>query len=465
MTRALVVVVVALGSTGTALAQQPTYCLKDYAEDLSALSPRARDVEARAHSYSYAVRTTGTYECVSYGADGNLKKTREVATAHGTAFGYRKDGDDTLLLTNDHVAEWPAVTDAEHPVEGIPAGCKRIADSLKIVDDDHDHYTADDIPLARVVADPTLDVAILRAHAKLDVLPWRVGKSASLAARAVVEVKGFPLGEFQATNVGKVISAYDHDDQGDWNHDDFVIDALLSTGGSGSPVLAVSCKTGEFELVGIFHAHYANGSALNVVIAIDQVRDLMTTLKRSPKHAEPVAVLDGAARARIAAAAHGDDPPFFSFGSLVASVHARDDGTLVFAVYPSEFPRTTRPLVVIEDETDDTSFGKLGAVYVGGPHGMQAYLLADADADSQAMIAHTLELLREDALAMFDYRSTAATTSSSRATFDQNERTKRTMARTLDAQREAAQAVVELASRPVPHVSDPSIGFATTDKK
>jgi len=92
-------------------------------------------------------------------------------------------------------------------------------------------------------------------------------------------------------------------------------------------------------------------------------------------------------------------------------------------------------------------------------------LLADADADSQAMIAHTLELLREDALAMFDYRATVATAGSSRATFDRNERTKRAMARTLDAQRDASQAVIELASRPPPHASDPTIGFATIETK
>src|SRR5690348_10352611 len=129
-TRAVVVAVMAVASSHPAFAQQPTYCLKDYAEDLSALSPKARDAEARSASYSFAVRTTATYECVSYGPDGNLKKIRETATAHGTAFGYRRDGDDTLLLTNDHVAEWPAVTDAEHVVDGVAAGCKRVADSL-----------------------------------------------------------------------------------------------------------------------------------------------------------------------------------------------------------------------------------------------------------------------------------------------------------------------------------------------
>src|SRR5664279_2701990 len=59
------------------LASQHAYaadrCVGDYAEDLSALSPGARELEARAPNYSYAVRTTATYECVSYGADTNLK--------------------------------------------------------------------------------------------------------------------------------------------------------------------------------------------------------------------------------------------------------------------------------------------------------------------------------------------------------------------------------------------------------
>ena len=263
-----------------ATAAVPSHCVGEYAEDLSALSQRARTLEGAAGSYSYAVRTSATYECVSYGSDGDLKKTRSTSRAYGTAFGYRRDGGDTLLLTNQHVAEWPAVTDDDHPVDGVPAGCKRLSDSLKIVDGERDGYAADDIPLVRVVVDPALDIAILRAHAKLGIIPWRVGKSAALLARNIVEVKGFPLGEFQATNVGKVISPYDHDVQGDRNHDDFVVDALLSSGGSGSPVFAVSCKTGEFELVGIFHGHYTGGSALNVVVAIDQVRDMVASLKR-----------------------------------------------------------------------------------------------------------------------------------------------------------------------------------------
>jgi hypothetical protein len=56
-------------------------------------------IESANASYPYAVRTSATYECVSYGSDGNLKKKRFTATAYGTAFGYRHDGSDTLLLT------------------------------------------------------------------------------------------------------------------------------------------------------------------------------------------------------------------------------------------------------------------------------------------------------------------------------------------------------------------------------
>lgn len=58
---------------------------------------------------------------------------------------------------------------------------------------------------------------------------------------------------------------------------------LLSGGNSGSPVLAVSCRSGEFELVGVYHAGYRRGAALNVVVGIDAIRELMTTLRPRKK--------------------------------------------------------------------------------------------------------------------------------------------------------------------------------------
>jgi len=431
-------------------AEAQGHCAGEYAEDLSALSSRARILEASTSSYSYAVRTSATYECVSYGRDGNLKRSRTTVRAYGTAFGYRRDGGDTLLLTNQHVAEWPAVTDEDHGVDGVAPGCKRVSDTLKIVDNDHDDYPSDDIPLTRVVADPTLDVAVLRAHTQLEIIPWRIGKSAAIATRNIVEVKGFPLGEFQATNIGKVVSPYDHDVQGVRNHDDFVIDALLTQGGSGSPVFAVSCKTGEFELVGIFHARYAGASALNVVVAIDQVRDLMTTLKRSPRPSDHAPDLDAAARAHLIDSVRNDpDPPFFSVGPLVASLRVRGDGAMVFAVFASDFPRSTRPLFAIEDvaATDPKLFGALGAVYLGGAPGLRAYPITDADAETQALLARVLAALRQSALAAFDYRDAARTTSESRSAFDRTSARKRAVERTADSERDTAAALLELVGR------------------
>ena len=235
------------------------YCSGAYADDFAALSAAAREAEQKPQSQSwvFAIRTSAVYECLSYGGDGNVRRARRKALAHGTGFGYRQQNGETLLLTNHHVAEWPAVTDDEHTVDGVPPGCKRVSDALRIVDCERDTYDRDDIPLQRVVTDKSIDIAVLKAHALLPILPWKIGRSTALKERNVVEVRGFPLGAFQATNVGKVVSTYDHDDEKDWDHVDFVVDALLSPGNSGSPVLAVSCRTGEFELVGVYHAGYA----------------------------------------------------------------------------------------------------------------------------------------------------------------------------------------------------------------
>ena len=422
------IVCVGLACAQAAVADADATCSGAYAEDLSAQSTRAREAESHAPSYVYAVRTTATYECVSYGSDGDLRKARSTSIAHGTAFGYRRDGGDTLLLTNEHVAEWPAIQN----------GCKKISDTLRIVDSDHDDYAADDVPLTRVVADAALDIAVLRAHKKLEILPWKLGTSAGLVARDAVEVRGFPLGEFQATNVGKVVSAYDHDEQGQWNHDDFVVDALLTSGGSGSPVLAVSCKTGELELVGVFHAHYNAASALNVVIGIDQVRSLMQTLEVSRRPPEPTIVLDAPARQRLADAVRtATDPPFFPVGPLVGSVRVRTDGTLVFSVFSSEFPRVSRPLLVLEDVAADGSFGQLGGVYVS----LRAY--TDRDADGQALLARTLDVLRRDAIAAFELRD--APTPANRDAYEQAARRRRTYDRMLDGQKDLADSIDELA--------------------
>src|SRR5262249_10208505 len=164
---------------------------------------------------------------LSYGTDGNVRRSRSTVITHGTAFGYRHQSGGTLLLTNHHVAEWPLVTDEAHPAGSVPPRCQRINHQGRIVVKEGDNYSADGIELGRVVSYLSLDATVLRAKTKLKILPWKLGKSSALKERNVVQVRGFPLGAFQATNDGKVVSALDHDTDKEWDHDDFVIDALL----------------------------------------------------------------------------------------------------------------------------------------------------------------------------------------------------------------------------------------------
>ena len=336
-------------ATAAPSAANGPYCSGEYADDFSILDPRARELERQQPSYTFCIRATATFEYPYYTADGSLRRTRVQARAHGTGFAYRQQDGGTLLLTNTHVAEWPTATDADHKVDDVPPGCRKVTDALKIVDNEADDYERDDIPLSRVVSDPQLDVSVLKAAGQsLPLIPWRVGRSAALRERNVVNVRGFPLGAFRADNVGKVISPFDHDGQGDWDHDDFVVDALLSPGNSGSPVLAVSCKTGQPELVGIYHATYSRGTALNVVVGIDQARDLMTTLKRTPRaRAAAAPPLDAQARAALAAAASASPEPWFPFGAHPAKLRVRSDGALLFEVFPLDFPERTAPLLVV----------------------------------------------------------------------------------------------------------------------
>ncbi|NBD14387.1 MULTISPECIES: S1C family serine protease [Corallococcus] len=437
------------------------YCEGEYADSYSALSPRARAFEqAEQKKYTYCVRSTAVYECLSYGAEGNVRRTRTAVSSHGTAFAYRQQAGETLLLTNEHVVEWPDVTSDAHPVDGVASGCKRVKDGLSIVENEADAYDRDDIPLSKAVVDPQLDLAVVKSRAPLTVMPWKVGRSAAVRERDVVDVRGFPLGVFNATNMGKVISAYDHDEYKDWYHDDFVIDALLSQGNSGSPVLAISCKTGEFELVGVFHAGYSRGSALNVVVGIDQARDLMNNLRRTPKRVqEGTTPLDALARARMAKRAEVSATPFFPFGSRTAAVFPRADGTLLFALYGQDFPRRVHPLIVMEDlpmASADEGFGRVGRVWFGGERGLLERPRGEQDAELQQQLARLLDALRRDATLAFSYQDSLPSSDESRQTFDTSARLAKTLERTIVAHRDLSDSAAELADRFAPDLTEPA---------
>jgi serine protease Do len=390
-------------------------CEGEYADALTVQSARTRETEQGPRGqYSYLVRSTAKYECPFFGPDGKLRRRRVQASELGTAFAYEASGTDTYLLTNEHVAAWPEVTDTVHKVDGVPEGCKRVEDKLRIVRDERDDFEPGQIPLTRVAVDPLLDAAILKASQKLTVLPYRVGKSAGLRQGSVVEVRGFPLGVMQAVSSGKVVNPYDRDQEQGWDHVDFVIDALLAEGNSGSPVMAVSCKTRELELVGIYHAGYKGHGALNVVVGIDQLRDFMRKKRRVPRAISPEGGTGApgvAERARIRDALSGGGSsatlPLFDFGGLIVRVEVADNA-LLYHIYGRQFPLDDRRAMVLEDLPREDIFGELGRLWVQGQTGWREWPPASLGADERDLLARVGDSIRLQILHTIDYRHALA---------------------------------------------------------
>jgi hypothetical protein len=91
------------------------------------------------------------------------------------------------------------------------------------------------------------------------------------------------------------------------------------------------------------------GERAQVVVGVDQLTSLLTTLKRDPPHDDGQGSLDSTRRTQLLTAARTTLDPYFQFGDLVAAVRARDDGVLFYELFFSEFPTRTVPVVVLED--------------------------------------------------------------------------------------------------------------------
>jgi serine protease Do len=422
-------------------------CSGEYADAMLVLSSDAREFERRPESnYSYCLRNTATYECLSYGADGKIRRKPITVVAHGTAFAYREKAGEYFLLTNEHVATWPTVTDEEHEVSDVPAGCKKVDEELRLVRNESDDYEPGHIVVQKVVSDPLLDASVLKTRQQLNVMPYRVGRSALLKAGNVVQVRGYPLGLLQATNSGKVVSAADLDREKGWYHSDFVVDALVTKGNSGSPVFAVSCRTGALELVGLYHAGYKGSPALNAVVGIDQLRDLMDNFRKSKLPAgdrvgeltpeERKVILDALKDAQVL--------PYFKIGDRMARLRLLDEERVAFDVFSEAFPAKDLVALTLEE----TRTGGIQSFVVFGETTPARKAGADElDAEGQE-IAHRLhEILERQFLLTLRYRAASRTASRSRETYRQaTELAKQLDARRLDGV-ELLKSVNELALR------------------
>jgi serine protease Do len=428
-------------------------CDGEYSDSLQAQTPRNRELDRGPQSqFSYLVRSTARYECPFFGPDGKLRRRRVQASELGSAFAYEQSGGETYLLTNEHVAAWPEVTDTIHRIDGVPEGCKRVEDKLRIVRDERDDFEPGQVALTRVAVDPLLDAAILKANQKLTVIPFKIGKSAGLRQGNMVEVRGFPLGVMQAVSSGKVVNPYDRDQEQGWDHVDFVIDALLSEGNSGSPVLAVSCKSRQMELVGIYHAGYKGHGALNVVVGIDQLVDFMKKKKRVPR-ALADAGLPGAPtaadRVRIKEALASGTLPLFDFGGLFMHAEFADDA-LLYQIYSRQFPLDDRRVVVIEDkpptEKNAGAFGELGRLWVLSPSGWREWPQTELGTDEHELLLRVADSVRLQILHTVDYRRALANPNSP------DERRKgrdlsRVLARDIPIARDLAANLLDTAER------------------
>jgi serine protease Do len=395
-------------------------CDGEYSDSLQAQSPRNRELDQGPKSqFSYLVRSSAKYECPFFGPDGKLRRRRVQASELGSAFAYEQSGSDTYLLTNEHVASWPEVTDTVHHIDGVPEGCKRVEDKLRIVRDERDDFEPGQIVLQRVAVDPLLDAAILKAPGqKLTVIPFKMGKSAGLRQGNVVEVRGFPLGVMQAVSSGKVVNPYDRDQEQGWDHVDFVIDALLAEGNSGSPVLAVSCKTRQMELVGIYHAGYKGHGALNVVVGIDQLVDFMHKKKRVPRALTAEGgpgTLGPVDRAHLKEVLATGTLPLFDFGGLFVQAEFADD-VILYQIYSRQFPLDDRRVVVIEDkppsEKNAGAFGEVGRLWVLSSTGWREWPQSALGADEHDLLARVTDSVRLQVLHTVDYRKALANPSS-----------------------------------------------------
>jgi serine protease Do len=130
-------------------------------------------------------------------------------------------------------------------------------------------------------------------------------------------------------------------------------------------VFAVSCRTAEPELVGVYHAGYTDAAALNAVVAIDQLREELDTLKvpkRDPGLHNDVTAQD---RDRLVKQLLADSSRSmtFPFGGRFVVMALADPQIIRFSILDDDYPLTTRESMALVDRGQN-GFGTLDSIVV-----------------------------------------------------------------------------------------------------
>jgi serine protease Do len=394
------------GSAVAPAAPRPQ-CTGRYADSLDQLSERNREYErSPSSSYSYCIRNTATYEQVFYDSEGKIQKRHLKSVFHGTGFVFREQNGEFYLLTNEHVASQPEVTDESSKVEGIPFGAKKVSETVKIVKNEDDDFEKNHIVLTPVAADPLLDAAVLKTTARMNACPYKIGVSGELRVGNAVMVKGFPLGIFDISASGKITNVRIDDTDGEWSHTDFVVDAQLNTGQSGSPVMAVNCETGELEIVGLFHAYYSAGKGLNLGVHIDEMGDLLSGMKprkRERKAAAGFASPEDQLKV-VRYLLDRKNLGVFRYGSYSVGAEVLKDRTVQIHVFGDGFPSNPNPRVTFVDAWR-RKYGDLDQVSIWRRSGRQLQKgIADVPEETRRNLSRLYADLWQQILKTIAYR-------------------------------------------------------------
>lgn len=234
-----------------------------YDSSLALLDQSKQDYQ-RIKDSVYCIRYTAVYEEMIFDKDGNVKSVFHTMGKHGTGFVYKSEVIDNSKPTNSEpVTEYFIVTN--HHVATAPfilneGAYRKVSEKIEIVDSATDQKPEDNISLELVVTDEKLDMAVLKTTRKLNVYPYKRGKSSELLSGNIARAEGYPQALIKATTQGIISTATNPNKEVTFEDEDFVIDAAINPGNSGSPVFAL--REGDWEWVGNAHAKLAIGASL-----------------------------------------------------------------------------------------------------------------------------------------------------------------------------------------------------------
>ena len=170
----------------------------------------------------------------------------------GTGFVFEKEGDDVLLLTNNHV-----IDDADQVY-------------VKFTENAEDRELKAEV----VGRDPELDVALLKVKNAGNVRVAALGDSETLKVGEWVAALGNPFGHGHSMTHG-IVSAKARTLPGGWGRY-LQTDAPINPGNSGGPLVNL-----RGEVIGINNAIDARGPGIGFAIPINAVKAELASLKKN----------------------------------------------------------------------------------------------------------------------------------------------------------------------------------------